>query len=97
MIVSRKNNQLTDFNVKINDKTITRTTCVKYLEVFIDDKLTWSNHIAYLENKLSHSVGLFYRIRQYLSDRALKSLYFNFVYSHLQFAIATSLLGVVSA
>ena len=73
--------------VKINDKTITRTTCVKYLGVFIDDKLTWSNHIAYLENKLSRSVGLFYRIRQYLSDSALKSLYFSFVYSHLQFAI----------
>ena len=29
MIVSGKNNQLTDCNVKINDKTITRTTCVK--------------------------------------------------------------------
>jgi len=43
MIVSRKNNQLTDYNVKINDKTITRTTCVKYFGVFIDDKLTWSN------------------------------------------------------
>jgi len=40
MIVSCKNNQITDFNVKINDKTITRTTCVKYLGVFIDDKLT---------------------------------------------------------
>jgi len=42
-----------------NDKTITQTTCVKYLGVFIDDKLTWSNHIAFLENKLSRSVGLF--------------------------------------
>ena len=72
MIVSRKNNQLTDFNVKINHKTITRTSCVKYLGVFIGDKLTWSNHIAYLENKLSRSVGLFYRIRQYLSDSASK-------------------------
>ena len=58
MNVSRKNNQLPDFHVKINDKTITRTTCVKYLGVFIDDKLTRSNHIAYLENKLSRSVGL---------------------------------------
>jgi len=46
MIVSRKNNQLIDFNVKINEKTITRTTCVKYLGVFIDDKLTWFNHIT---------------------------------------------------
>ena len=87
MIVSHKNNQLTDINVKINDKTITRTTCVKYLGVFIDDKLTWSNHIAYLENKLSRSVRLFYRIRQYSSDSALKSLYFILVDSHLQFVI----------
>ena len=86
-IVSRKNNQFTDFNVKINDKTITRTTCVKYLGVFIDDKLTWSNHIAYLKNKLYRGVGLFHRIRQYLSDSALKSFYFSFVYGHLQFAI----------
>ena len=94
MIVSRKNNQLTDFNVKINDKTITRTTCVKYLEVFIDDKLTWSNHIAYLENKLSRSVGLFYRIRQYLSDSALNhftSVLFIVIYNLLL------VLGVVSA
>ena len=59
MIASRKNNQLTDFNVKIIDKTIMRTACVKNLGVFIDDKLTWSNHIAYLENKLFRSVGLF--------------------------------------
>jgi len=74
MIVSHKNNQLTDFDVKINHQTFTRTTCVKYLGDFIDDKLTWSNHIAYLKNKLSRSIGLFYRIRQYLSDSALKSL-----------------------
>ena len=68
-------------------KPLREHTCVKYLGVFIDDKLTWSNHIAYLENKLSRSVGLFYRIRQYLIDSALKSLYFSFVYSNLQFAI----------
>ena len=43
--------------------------------------------IAYLENKLSRSVGLFYRIRHFLSDNSLKSLYFSFVYSHLQFGI----------
>jgi len=59
MIISRKNNQLIDFNLKINDKTITLTTYVKYLGVFIDDKLTWSNHIANLEKKLSRSIGIF--------------------------------------
>ena len=33
MIVSRKNNKLIDLNVKINDKTITRTNCVKFRRV----------------------------------------------------------------
>ena len=46
MIVSPKNNELIDFNVKIYDKTITRTTCVKYFGIFIDDKLALSNLIA---------------------------------------------------
>jgi len=60
MIVSRKNNQLIDFNVKLYDKTIARTTCVKYLGLFVDDKHPWSNHIAYLEKKLACSVGILY-------------------------------------
>ena len=87
MIVSCKNNQLIYFNVRRNNKTITQTTCVKYLGIFIDDKLTWSNHIAYLEKKLCRSVRIFYRIRQNLSHSSLKSLYFSFIYSHLKFAI----------
>jgi len=32
--------RLIDFIVNIIGKTITRTTCVKYLRVFIDEKLT---------------------------------------------------------
>ena len=32
-------------------------------------------------------LDFFYRIRQFLTDSALKSLYFSFVYSHPQFAI----------
>jgi len=36
---------------------------------------------------ISRSVGIFYRIRHYLNERALKSLYFSIVFSHLQYAI----------
>jgi len=32
------------------------------------------------------SVGIFYRIRHYLNERAPKSRYFNIVYSNLQYA-----------
>jgi len=38
-------------------------------------------------NYISRSVGIFYGIRHSLNERALKSLYFSIVYSHLQYAI----------
>ena len=49
----------------------------------------WSDHITNLEKTISRSVGIFYRIRHYLNERAPKSLYFGIVYSHLQYAIGS--------
>jgi len=45
--------------------------------VYIDDELSWSDHITNLEKTNSRSVGIFYRIRHYLNERAFKSLYFS--------------------
>jgi len=87
MLIGPRGKRLHDFTVKINDNTISQTNSTKHLGVYIDDKLTWSDHITNLEKTTSSSVGIFYRIRRYLNERALKSLYFNIVYSHLQYGI----------
>jgi len=87
MFIGPRGKRLHDFTVKINDNTISQTSSTKYLGVYIDDKLTWSNDIANLEKTISRSVEIFYRLRRYLNERALKSLYFSIVYSHLQDAI----------
>jgi len=86
MLIGPKGNRLYDFTVKINENTISQTNSTKYLGVYIDDKRTWSDHITNLEKSISRSVGIFYRIRHYLNERALKSLYFSIVYSHFQYA-----------
>ena len=44
--------------------------------VYIDDKLTWPDHITNLEKTISRSVGIFYRIRHYLNDTYFMSLFF---------------------
>jgi len=89
MLIGPRGKRLHDFTVKINDNTISQTNSTKYLGVYIDDKLTWSDHITNLEKTISRSVGIFYRIRHYLNERAPKSLYFGIVYSHLQYAIGS--------
>ena len=73
---------------QINDCKIKQANCVKYLEVFLDDKLTWKKHIEHIETKLSAASGAIYKLRKYIPQKALMSVYYSLrVYSHLQYAI----------
>jgi len=88
MLINSNSSQSCNFEVEINDSEIKHTTCIKYLGVYIDQYLSWTEHIHNLEMKLSRSVAmLFYRIRYYLSNNALRSVHYSLTYSHLQCAI----------
>jgi len=87
MLLNGNLSQSCNFNVKINDNKIKHTTCTKYLGMYIDQHLSWTDHIPNLEIKLSQSVAMFYRIRYYLSNNALWSVHYSLTYSHLQYAI----------
>jgi len=68
MLINSNASQSCNFEVKINDSEIKHTTCTKYLGVYIDEYLSWTEHIHNLEMKLSRSVAMFYRIRYYLKQ-----------------------------
>ena len=58
MILSKsKTNE--PFSVQINGFEIVQTHSYKYLEVIIDDKLKWHDHITYICRKISKFSGLF--------------------------------------
>ena len=67
MLINSNSSQSCNFEVKINDSEIKHTTCTKYLGVYIDQYLFWTEHIHNHEIKLSRSIAMFYRIRYYLS------------------------------
>jgi len=47
MLFTKQNEYIdTNFNVQINNHLLSRTECVKYLGVIIDDKLIWKHHIT---------------------------------------------------
>ena len=72
---------------QINDCKIKQANCVKYLGVFLDDKLTWKKHIKLIETKLSADSGAINKLRKYIPQKALLSMFYSLVYSHLQYAI----------
>ena len=60
----------------------------KYLELILDDKLTWKDHITEINNKIIKYTGIFCKIRHLLPEECRFALYNSFVFSRLNYGIA---------
>ena len=56
---------------------------VKYLGVRIDTSITFSKHIAYISTKISKTIGIFYKLRNIVPEKALIDLYHSLIYPYL--------------
>ena len=63
-IVFSRRRTINDVYIKIEGKNIERVTKVKFLGVIIDSKLTWKEHINYMSNKISKSIGIIYKAKK---------------------------------
>ena len=75
-------------NITINNHVIREVTETRYLGVILDKKLSWLPHIAHLENKLKVAIGTIKRIRQYIPNKNIKSIYHSLFESHLLYCIS---------
>ena len=74
-------------DVFIKGSKIEKTKSIKYLGILIDDELRWHEHIDFVANKLSAANGVLCKLRRYVPQNALISVYYNLAYSYLQYAI----------
>ena len=77
----------TQFKVVMNENVLRRNDFVKYLVVYINEKLTWSVHINKLSLQLAKHNAMLYQIRDYVTPHTLNMLYYSFVYSTLNYGI----------
>ena len=69
----------------INGKIIELTTSIKFLGIFLDEHLSWKNHKSVVENKVSKNIGNLFTGKNTVRKGGLKSIYFSFVHSHLNY------------
>ena len=48
--------------VRINDNVIERVKCKFFWGIYINENLSWMDHISYIGNKLSRSIAILYRV-----------------------------------
>ena len=85
-IIFAGNKQFNDnFNVKICNHDIQRSDSVKYLGVYIDQKLKWNNHVNHIQSKLAKSLGILHKVKNLLTKDTLVTLYYTLFYPYLHY------------
>ena len=55
---------------QVNNYNIERIPSIKFLRVLLDENLWWKDNIKYNEKKISKSIGILYKARDYLSQES---------------------------
>ena len=84
---SRKNIPDLPDKIEFLDYEIKRTSNIKFLGLTLDENLSWNDHIDEVCNKLKSFFHIFYNIRDYLSKKAIQSIYYALVYSRIKYGI----------
>ena len=71
----------------IGSDAITRKQYVRYLGLYIDQKLKFQHQIDHVKKKLQQFSGISFRIKNYLNLDAAKNLYYGCIYSVIKYCI----------
>ena len=86
MIFGKKREGIENSLTTIIDGTqIEIVTQTKFLGIILDNGLTWKNHLLYLSQKLSKSIGILSRARKFLNKQTLLQLYYSFLYPYITY------------
>jgi len=81
-------NKMIGLNVGYKDKLISNISHTNFFGIFLDSKLTWSNHFELLTTKLTTACYLIRTVKSYMSESALKNdLPLPFFHSILSYGI----------
>ena len=71
----------------MNRKALQQKDHVKYLGVLLDEHLNWKYQINGVALKISRGIGILAKLKPYLKNNLLRSIYFSLVYSHLSYGV----------
>ena len=77
--------QYIEQNLIIENQNIEKVENTKFLGIKIDDKLTWKNHIEYINSKINKSIGILLRIKHIVNKQWRIRLYKSFILPYLNY------------
>ena len=88
IIIPPKLNQLPiTVEIYLNHTLIPQTLATNYLGITIDTDLKFHNHVVLLELKISRTIGILSKLRQFLPQSALLKIYYALIDSQLMYGL----------
>ena len=73
--------------IRYSKRTLSCCDSSEYLDVMIDNKLSFQSYIHAIENKVARAVGILSKIRYLFPSSTLLFLYFALIHPHLLFGL----------
>ena len=86
MFISNRN-ILVQRDISLNNVPINCVSNCKFLGVIFDNRLSFCNHIDLVCSKVSKSIGIFYKLKDYLPLQSMISLYYSIIYPYFHYGI----------
>ena len=74
-----------DLKLKMNGKRLYPSKYIKYIGVLVDEHLNFNTHCQMLLKRLHRANGMLCKIRHFVPEQDLRSLYFSLFSSHLTY------------
>ena len=74
-----------EFSINIDSHVINRVSSAKFLGIYIDDQLSWTQHVEYISHKLAKNIGIISRLRHLLPKNVLLSIYYSLIHPYLSY------------
>ena len=72
-------------DLKFNEESLNMISNDKILGVFVDQNLTWSDHIRHLSKKITSSIWLLSKVKKFLSQEHRILFYKSYILPHIDF------------
>ena len=88
IFISRQKKLNYNFTLFLNH-SLNQANLAKFLGVYVDELLTWKNHISFIRKQISKSVDIIFRSRFYLFSKTKLTLYYALIYPYITYCNST--------
>ena len=84
-----KNNDECDVQTRVvlDNTPLERVTVIKFLGIFLDEKLCWKNHISEKSKQISKVIGIMNKLKNYLPLKVLRTIYQSLIQSNILYGL----------